>query len=301
MRKARHLPNPKTIRFVTPSQSADPVTETACCATRKLQTPSSVREARAKHLIVAQTHPGLRQAMTTTTPVSALPTQLHITPTEFTEGIRAFQRTWIESELEEGGGSGWRDVRVVEDSYGPPYLRITRLLDFPDSDAAVAGPAGTCSGNVASEVAAVDEDEDDQEVLIRSPPHNFGNQTTVIYDIVYSPAYRVPILYITISHPPPNPDILSLLVPSSHKAQFQHAGGPLGALSLTDHPLTSLPAYFIHPCRTAEGMAAITTDESRGERMGAPGYFMRWLGLVGPSVGLAVPVGLAEALGKLQL
>ncbi|KAK4889996.1 hypothetical protein LTR27_011215 [Elasticomyces elasticus] len=239
--------------------------------------------------------------MTTTTRVSALPTQLHIEPTEFAEAVRAFQRTW--SELEEGEGKGWRDVRVVEDSYGPPLLRITRLLDSPHSvdsdDAAVAKHDGNCassSGEVNSEVAA---DSEDDEALLRSPPHNVGNPTTVIYDIVYSPSYRVPVLHITLSHPPRDSNIHDLLVPTSHRAQLQHAGtGPLGSLSLTDHPVTGLPAYFIHPCHTAEGMAAVTTGEGCGERMGATGYLMRWLGLVGPSVGLSVPVRLAQAMSR---
>ncbi|KAK5752999.1 hypothetical protein LTS12_016875 [Elasticomyces elasticus] len=249
--------------------------------------------------------------MTTTTPVSALPTQLHITPTEFTEGIRAFQRTWIESELEEGGGSGWRDVRVVEDSYGPPLLRITRLLGTPLSADTVAEHANTSSGELYTEVAA--DEDNDEAALLRSPLHNFGKQTTLLYDMVYSPSYRVPVLYISLL-PGTGTDIHDLLIPTSHKAQLQHAGGPLGALSLTDHPVTGLPAYFIHPCRTGEGMAAVTAAPSNDvERKAAVegvdhvgrgrpvGYLMRWLGLVGPSVGLSVPVRVAEALGKLQL
>ncbi|KAK3623399.1 hypothetical protein LTR56_010407 [Elasticomyces elasticus] len=229
--------------------------------------------------------------MTTTTPTAAIQTQLHIEPAEFAEGIRAFQRAWI--ELEEGGGSAWQDVRVVEDSYGPPLLRISRLLDTL--------PSPTDDAPEAPE----DEDdagENDDEALVRSlPPKSSGQKTTVIYDIVYSPSYRVPVLYITLSHPPPNSNIHDLLVPASHRAQLQHAGGSLGALSLTDHPITGLPAYFIHPCRTAEGMAAITKSGEVGGRGGPMEYLMRWLGLVGPSVGLSVPVRLAQAMSKLQL
>ncbi|KAK5697495.1 hypothetical protein LTR97_007633 [Elasticomyces elasticus] len=228
--------------------------------------------------------------MTTTTLVSALPTQLHIEPTEFTEAIRAFHRTWI--ELEEGGGSMWQDVRVVEDSYGPPLLRISRLLDTLPSPTDDAPEAPEDEDNAG---------ENDGEALVRSlPPNSSEQKTTVVYDIVYSPSYRVPVLHITLPHPPPNSNIHDLLVPASHRAQLQHAGGSLGALSLTDHPITGLPAYFIHPCRTAEGMAAVTKSGEIGGRGGPMEYLMRWLGLVGPSVDLAVPLKLAEALGKLQ-
>ncbi|KAK5705662.1 hypothetical protein LTR17_021486 [Elasticomyces elasticus] len=234
--------------------------------------------------------------MITTTPAAAIPSQLHITPTEFTEGIRAFHRTWI--ELEKAGGSGWRYIRVVEDSYGPPLLRITRLLDQPLSadsdDAAVAGHVDAFPGEIASEITA--DEEDDEAALLRSPPNNSGKQTTVVHDIVYSPSYHVPVLYISLL-PGTGTDIHDLLVPTSHKAPLQHAGGPLGALSLTDHPVTGMPAYFVHPCRTGEGMAAITMSSVDGGQVNSVEYLMRWLGLVGPSVGLFVPVALAEALG----
>ncbi|KAK4951252.1 hypothetical protein LTR10_010225 [Elasticomyces elasticus] len=238
--------------------------------------------------------------MTTTTPTTAVPRQLHIEPAEFTEAIRAFHRTW--SELEEAEGTGWRDVRVVGDSYGPPLLRITRLLDpqLRADRVAKHDIYASASGDLESEEVAADPEDD--EALIRSAP---PKKTTVIHDIVYSPSYRVPVLYITLPHPPPNSNIHDLLVPASHRTQLQHAGGSLGALSLTDHPITGLPAYFIHPCRTAESMAAIVSSlhvvGSRAAEGGEIGYLMQWLGLVGPSVDLTVPMKLAEALGKLQL
>ena len=72
------------------------------------------------------------------------------------------------------------------------------------------------------------------------------------------------------------------------------AAGVMGALSMTDHPVTSTPTYFIHPCRTAEAMEAVTG----GKDVTPEEYLLMWLGLVGPSVGLKFPIELAEAMGK---
>lgn len=69
----------------------------------------------------------------------------------------------------------------------------------------------------------------------------------------------------------------------------------MGALSMTDHPVTGMPAYFVHPCRTAEAMDAVTEHRN----VTPDGYLLMWLGMVGPSVGLDVPIELAEAMGKL--
>ncbi|KAK0282920.1 hypothetical protein LTR91_024171 [Friedmanniomyces endolithicus] len=214
------------------------------------------------------------------TPASRVPTQAHIEPPAFLAAITALQRTWTELD----GESEWQNVRVVEDPYGPPFLRIARRLD-----ATVVG-LSSCNGGSDSLEAVFPEDDDD-EALERSPSAA-RPELIVLYDIVYSPSYRVPVLYLT-HRSDPSADMHELLTPALYKPQLQSTG-PLGALSLTDHPVTGLPAYFVHPCRTAEGMSAVG-----GTKSVAPvEYLLLWLGLVGPGVGLAVPIALAEALRR---
>ena len=61
------------------------------------------------------------------------------------------------------------------------------------------------------------------------------------------------------------------------------------AVSQADHPALHRPFYFIHPCRTAEAMAAtaIHHASSPPEKFN---YVWSWLSLVGRDVGLhAVP------------
>ena len=125
----------------------------------------------------------------------------------------------------------------------------------------------------------------------------------VLYDIVHSPSYQVPVLYVTFeqqgstgrrSKVLPSPtEVYDMLVSSSFKAQVQTVG-VMGALSMTDHPVSGTPAYFVHPCRTSEAMDAVIVDSAVQPKE----YLMMWLGLVGPSVGLDVPLELAEAMIK---
>lgn len=55
-----------------------------------------------------------------------------------------------------------------------------------------------------------------------------------------------------------------------------------------NHPVTDLPAYFIHPCNTAEALAQILNDRE----VSPLEYLQIWVGLVGPSVGLYFPKNL---------
>ncbi|KAK1071160.1 hypothetical protein LTR74_003541 [Friedmanniomyces endolithicus] len=214
------------------------------------------------------------------TPAFGVPMQSHIEPPAFVAAITALQRTWTELD----GESEWQNVRVVEDPYGPPFLRVVRRLD-----ATVVGLSSRDGGS--DSVKAVVPEDDDEEALERSPSVA-RPELVVLYDIVYSPSYRVPVLYLT-HRSDPSADMHELLTPALYKPQLQRTG-PLGALSMTDHPVTGIPAYFVHPCRTAEGMAAVG-----GMTAQAPvEYLSLWLGLVGPGVGLAIPVALAEVLRR---
>ncbi|RQM06992.1 hypothetical protein DH86_00000123, partial [Scytalidium sp. 3C] len=52
------------------------------------------------------------------------------------------------------------------------------------------------------------------------------------------------------------------------------------------HPITDLPAFFIHPCQTKEAMELFNCSLSE--------YIMVWLGIVGGCIGLWVPPEMAQ-------
>lgn len=56
-----------------------------------------------------------------------------------------------------------------------------------------------------------------------------------------------------------------------------------------NHPITDVPAFFVHPCNTAVAMHVIIG----GRSITVEAYLQIWLGLVGGCVGLALPKSLA--------
>jgi ubiquitin-like-conjugating enzyme ATG10 len=113
-------------------------------------------------------------------------------------------------------------------------------------------------------------------------------------DIVHSASYQVPVLYFQLCnmhwHLPPSLDIIhSILVPDFHKIPVRDVG-LLGALSTSDHPVTGLPSFFIHPCQTQTAMASLHIDQ-----FGQPDdYLLAWIGMIGSTVGLSVPLQMAS-------
>lgn len=102
-----------------------------------------------------------------------------------------------------------------------------------------------------------EEGEEDPEALPAQ-----SKEATVLYNILYDPNYRVPVMYFT---PPPPPQ-------SSSAAVSAALGFVDGAVSQGEHLLTGDVWWFVHPCRTAEEMAG---------RVGGEGYLAMWLGTVG--------------------
>lgn len=180
--------------------------------------------------------------------------------------------------------------------FGTRYLRITKLIPAPGEHSVESHES---EGEAAIE-------EDDTEALIPSKLSKQDHKLAVQYDVVYSPAYQVPVLYITLSDAAtkksialPSPDELyRLLVPDEFKSAMRDVG-VMGALSMSDHPVTGVPAYFVHPCRTQEALAPFLEDpKSDGSARTALDYLMLWFGVIGASVGLSVPVNVARLLGK---
>lgn len=128
----------------------------------------------------------------------------------------------------------------------------------------------------------------------------------VVYHIVWSPSYQLPVLYFTFHRLPPNfsPSLetaYDILVPQIHESALRDGGTVMGALSRgvsrpksrgadqQDHPLVGLPYFFIHPCNTASAMREL----AKTVPISKENYLALWLGLVGPAVGLYIPSSVA--------
>ncbi|KAF1929820.1 uncharacterized protein M421DRAFT_4254 [Didymella exigua CBS 183.55] len=199
----------------------------------------------------------------------------HLTNAEFDEACSTLLRRF---EMHGRRQVEWNAVESLSSSE-TTYLRITKplalQLDLP----------GTGDDNEEAELR-----EDDDEVA-ETPA---SSRAVSHYDVVLSPAYRVPVLYFSISdtlhrYPPTMEMLYSALVPPAFKAQAEHVG-VIGGITITDHPVTNKPVFFIHPCRTAEVMEASVG----GRNITAYDYLLLWIGAFGKCVGLNVPLTLVD-------
>lgn len=153
-----------------------------------------------------------------------------------------------------------------------------------------------------SEEQVAASDEDDSEALVAAPVANHGFTRVVQCDTAYSPAYQVPVLYLTFAERStnqsvalPSPDeVYKILVPDDFKSPMRSVG-VLGALSMAEHPVTGVPAYFVHPCRTQEALSPLLGNASSDIKpCNGTHYLLLWFGVIGASVGLSVPISVAK-------
>lgn len=120
-----------------------------------------------------------------------------------------------------------------------------------------------------------------------------AQQPYVIYEIHLHPTYRTPVLWFSLHDLPPCDSpfdievVYRYLVPDQFKGQLRSIG-VMGGISAGNHPVTDLPAFFVHPCTTKEAMEQFTCS--------LKDYLTVWLGTVGSSVGLWLPSAMAQVL-----
>ncbi|KAJ5670250.1 Atg10p [Penicillium maclennaniae] len=180
-------------------------------------------------------------------------------------------------------------VLIVRDSggsWGNPrqngtHLTITRCVEVQEA-------------TEGSEVEGQELDDQDPEALIRT---DLGPRLQIDYDIVLSPTYQVPVLYFTLRwHHHQGTlgleTVYQYVVPEQYRKELKTVG-VLGGISCGYHPQSGAPAFFVHPCNTADAMAQIADARSV-----TPGtYLIIWLGLVGHCVNLHVPRELVASDG----
>jgi ubiquitin-like-conjugating enzyme ATG10 len=123
------------------------------------------------------------------------------------------------------------------------------------------------------------------------PPYSlFPLQPWVKYEIYLHPIYQLPCLWFDLHDLPMGESPLDLdsvyryLVPDQEKTRMRGLGVQ-GGISMAHHPVTEVPAFFVHPCLTKEAMEEFSCQKEE--------YLMVWLGLVGPVVGLWLPSQMA--------
>ncbi|KAF3044700.1 hypothetical protein E8E12_009321 [Didymella heteroderae] len=134
----------------------------------------------------------------------------HLTDTEFDEACSALLKRF---ELRGCRQSEWSTVESLSQSE-TTYLRITKPLDLNEQ------PSDATDFNGEAELR--EEDDEVAEAVTSS-------RAVIHYDVVLSPSYRVPVLYISISdilhrYPPTMETLYSVVIPPTSRAQAEHVG-----------------------------------------------------------------------------
>ncbi|KIX00416.1 uncharacterized protein Z518_10555 [Rhinocladiella mackenziei CBS 650.93] len=121
------------------------------------------------------------------------------------------------------------------------------------------------------------------------PRGNGSDFLIVDFSITISPTYQVPVLWFSchfgLDQKPLSLDqVYRWMVPQTLHDSLRRVS-VMGGISMAHHPVSDLPAFFLHPCNTPEALSVLRPDEP----LTPEGYLILWLGLVGSVVGLHVP------------
>ncbi|KAF1971399.1 hypothetical protein BU23DRAFT_470806 [Bimuria novae-zelandiae CBS 107.79] len=221
----------------------------------------------------------------------------HLSDAEFQSACTTLIRSY--ASLPNPSPGNWISVET-KCLHPQTFLRITKehsLLLSPSPQRAEQDQ----SGNVPSlpdegESLGVYGHEEDPEALSPSSPAT----PLIHYDIILSPTYRVPTLYVHIADPlhrfPPTMSTLYTHVLDPAYINQTKGSGVLGGITTADHPVEARPVFFVHPCRTAEVMLACAGGKEKD--MEAWDYLVMWIGAMGKAVGLDVPKELVVRQGR---
>ncbi|KAF2854799.1 hypothetical protein T440DRAFT_464937 [Plenodomus tracheiphilus IPT5] len=217
-----------------------------------------------------------------------LSTVPHLTNSEFDEACVTLQR-----KFEERRNPVWISVDIIHQNE-TNFLRITKALETKpttrniESNDELEGVSDNGELELDEELS-----ETDSEVFTSPSP-----TPLIHFDIILSPTYLVPTLYIHISDPlhryPPTMSTLNTyLIPPEYRGQTDGVG-VMGGVTIGDHPVTGRPVFYIHPCQTAGVMEEVLKGRmgTEEEEVTADEYLVMWIGALGGCVGLGVPLNL---------
>ncbi|KEF52017.1 uncharacterized protein A1O9_12007, partial [Exophiala aquamarina CBS 119918] len=138
--------------------------------------------------------------------------------------------------------------------------------------------------NITEEL--VEEPVDGETLLQR---HQDSNSLIIDFSVTLSPTYCVPMLWFSgrrqsDGRPFSLDQVYEYLVPSATHTTLRGIS-VMGGISMTHHPVSDLPAFFIHPCNTPEALSVLAD----GAALIPEDYLILWLGLIGSAVGLHIP------------
>ncbi|XP_046716529.1 ubiquitin-like-conjugating enzyme ATG10 isoform X2 [Silurus meridionalis] len=174
-------------------------------------------------------------------------------------------------------GWSWADVKGSEEG----YVKKTAIIP-----AKLGSLLNHKADDGMNAVTGVDECDDEAvgDYIVQS-------QVLVHYEyhILYSIGHQVPILYFRASTLDGQPlsldEVWSNIHPNYRQRLLQ---GPWDTLTQQEHPFLGQPFFMLHPCHTEEFMKPLL--QMADDKKRKINYITTWLSVVGPVVGLDVPL-----------
>ncbi|XP_072372294.1 ubiquitin-like-conjugating enzyme ATG10 isoform X1 [Scyliorhinus torazame] len=117
------------------------------------------------------------------------------------------------------------------------------------------------------------------------------------YHVVYSSSYLAPVLYFRACYSDGKPLGLKEIWEKVHDCYKERLfQGPWDTITQQEHHLLGQPFFVLHPCRTSELMTPIMDGATQEQRN--VNYITSWLSMMGPVVGLDVPLSYATAVSQ---
>ncbi|XP_058482381.1 ubiquitin-like-conjugating enzyme ATG10 isoform X1 [Solea solea] len=140
----------------------------------------------------------------------------------------------------------------------------------------------------ADSVSSERDDDDDDDGLCTVSEDSI-QVLQYEYHILYSCSYRNPVLYFRVFTLEGRSLSLEDVWRSVHpNFRLQLQNSPLNTISQQEHPLLGQPFFMLHPCRTEEFMRPVV--QAAQEQHRPMNYVLTWLSVVGPLLGLDVPL-----------
>ncbi|KAL1266229.1 hypothetical protein QQF64_001904, partial [Cirrhinus molitorella] len=119
------------------------------------------------------------------------------------------------------------------------------------------------------------------------------------YHVLYSCSYQIPVLYFrasTLDGRPLSLEEVWSYVHPNYRQRLQQ--GPWDTLTQQEHPLLGQAFFMLHPCRTEEFMKpALELAQAENKKVN---YIVTWLSVVGPVVGLDVPLSYSTETQRIR-
>ncbi|XP_045856366.1 ubiquitin-like-conjugating enzyme ATG10 isoform X4 [Meles meles] len=137
------------------------------------------------------------------------------------------------------------------------------------------------------------------------PPDDFEVTETTVgsevvkyeYHVLYSCSYQVPVLYFRASFLDGRPLALKDIWEGIHECyKSRLPQEPWDTITQQEHPVLGQPFFVLHPCKTNEFMTPVLKNSRKINR--SVNYITSWLSIVGPVVGLNLPLSYARTASQ---